>query len=327
MKKHRRADFGVSIVCCALIAVLGACGPRTPRTYTIGILNDAPPTDGTMNGFREALTGRDAPAGFRISFIYRGYVGDSPKAAEAEATRILAEKPDAIAAFGRTSILAAAATLHGKGLPVIFAPYGDPVRAGLVESLRHPGGTMTGVYLGKDMGKFFEWIHKVSPSVRRMFIPRFGAGWVSPTDAEANFEEIRAAAKFFAIEPLFATIGSPADMPRAIETLAGQTGILILPTPEQISEFAPFATARGIPIYSFLPAHIGQGALIAYSYDFATAGRQAARLMSMVMRGINPADIPVEKAEYSVTINLKAAGALGTVIPDEVLAQADMVER
>jgi putative ABC transport system substrate-binding protein len=215
-------------------------------------------------------------------------------------------------------------------LPIVFATVGDPVGRGLIHSFARPGGNITGVAdLHLELGpKRLEVFRELIPGLQRVLFPYHA------TDAYAMAEarELRAAAHRLGI----------VLVERAIHTQAEAQAILAAAPLEEIDGIlAPRCCAlnipgfvleatsqRGTPTMFEAAFWVERGALASYGQDFYASGRMAARLVDKIIKGANPAELPVEvNPKLEFVINLKVAQALGLTIVPEVLYRADRLVR
>jgi putative ABC transport system substrate-binding protein len=215
-------------------------------------------------------------------------------------------------------------------LPIVFATVGDPVGRGLIHSFARPGGNITGVAdLHLELGpKRLEVFRELIPGLQRVLFPYHA------TDAYATAEarELRAAAHRLGI----------VLVERAIHTQAEAQAILAVAPSEEVDGIvAPRCCALNIPGFVLettaqrsMPTMfeaafwVERGALASYGQDLYASGRMAARLVDKIIKGANPAELPVEvNPKLEFVINLKVATALGLTIAPEVLYRADRLVR
>jgi len=306
--------------------LLTACGGGQ-KTYTIGVINLSPNQDVTVKGFQEGMTDLGYIEGENITYIYEGATGNIDKL-DSVAQSLVAADVDLILSVTTPATQAAQRATAGTDIPVVFVPVTDPVGAGIVDSLRNPGGNITGVTYNSQEGKRLEWLLQVAPTIKQIYIvynpqdqsPVLALKMVSETAAKLGVELITR------------------------EVLTAEEAIVAFENTSQEADATFFlpdsvVNARGanaykVPIEFGLPssgpnvATVNNGALTTYGVDLTVAARQqAARLADHILRGIKPGDLPVEMAEFYLAINLKTAEAIGLDIPDDVLLQADIIIR
>jgi putative tryptophan/tyrosine transport system substrate-binding protein len=233
------------------------------------------------------------------------------------------------------AILAAAGTIvpillaETRTIPIVFAQTADPVGAGFVASLAHPGGNATGfTQLEFGMaGKWLELLKQVSPSVIRAAVIRDA----SDPGGIGQWAAIHALAPTLGIEVSPVNARDTEEIERAIAALArtANGGIVITasaPTAVHRETIIGLAARHRLPAVYPFRYHIVSGGLIAYGPDTIDPYRRAAGYVDRILKGEKPADLPVQApTKYELVINLKTAKALGLELPASVLARADEV--
>jgi ABC-type uncharacterized transport system substrate-binding protein len=199
---------------------------------------------------------------------------------------------------------------------------------GLVASLGHPGGQVTGITAAIETGKHLELLHELAPAAARIGILGIISGDATSMDYRRRAE---AAASTFGLSLVHVSVGTERDLDAAFQTLLSEhvEGLLVplealfANERKRIAQLA--ATARLPTIYS-MRAFVEDGGLMSYGSNGAEDFRHAAALVSKVLKGQKPADLPVERpTKYELVISLKTAKALGLTIPPALLARADEI--
>jgi putative ABC transport system substrate-binding protein len=199
-----------------------------------------------------------------------------------------------------------------------------PVKEGIVASIGRPGGNVTGVQIIADSPKALEWLLKLAPGTKVVYVP------YHPDDrvAVAARRALPAAAARLGVTLRLDAVHTLEAVLAAIENLPKDAGILFIPTPEfalHTGTMRQRAIARGIPTGAY--ALFGEDVLFTYGPKRYIQGQQAARLAAQILQGTKPADLLVETAELFLQINLQTAAAIGLDIPDKFLRQADTIVR
>jgi putative tryptophan/tyrosine transport system substrate-binding protein len=225
---------------------------------------------------------------------------------------------------------AKAAQMATPRIPIVFAGGGDPVGLGLIQSFARPGGNITGVTdLTLELGpKRLEVFQEIIPGLRRVLFP------YDATDAFAMAEarEYREAARRLGIALVEQAVKTQEEAQAALfQVRTGEVdGILATQSLSlNIPGFILEATAQRAISTMFDGAFwVERGGLTSYGPDFYESGRQAARLVDKILKGANPAEIPVEvNPKIELAINLRVAKTLGLTIAPEVLYRADRLVR
>jgi putative ABC transport system substrate-binding protein len=287
-----------------------AAGPTPP----------APPAAALLQGLRD------------LGYVYgRDFVTEA-RGAEGKLERIpaiiaeLAErKVDVIVAPGPALADLKEARI---AIPVVMSGAGsDPVQAGLIASLAHPGGNFTGLsLLNADLdAKRLELLTEILPGASRLAVLR-------GPNSEQGWQETEAAGRSLQRELLLLDIKAPSEIEAAFgaaaawraEALLVMAGALL---DQHAREVVDHAAALRLPaVYSFRSFFMEAGGLASYGVDLVAVWRRAAYYVDKILRGVPPGELPVEQpTKFELVINLRSAKQLGLAIPPSVLARADEV--
>jgi putative ABC transport system substrate-binding protein len=213
--------------------------------------------------------------------------------------------------------------------PLVMIAVGDPVGTGLVASLAHPGGNITGLTsIASDLeGKRLELLREVVPKVSHIAII-----WnpISPFQIISE-KEMLDAARALQIKVLSLGVKGEDDLPNAFAAIVKErpgalfvlADRLFLHYRTRLMEFALKHRLPGVHAYVEL---VEAGGLMSYGPNYADMHRRAAYFVDKILRGTKPADLPVEQPKkFELVINLKTAKQIGITIPANVLARADRV--
>lgn len=306
----------------------GGGGPQADsrRMKVVGVLANAEVPLPAFDGFRTGLARLGWEQGRDVTYVFRGIVAND-EALAAEARRLVEQKADLILALTTKAALAAISAGQGTPapVPVLFAPASNPVQTGLATSLREPGGVATGVTFGSQEARRLGWLTRIVPDLTSVYVP-YNRDDASPRASLPVLEE--AARKLgitLVVEPVDGWEGMQEAMARLpIDTRA----MLVAPDPVLASharELARIAIDRGIALTMPHQGGVEQGALMSYGFEAKDVGMQAANQGALILSGMSPADLPIELAEFSLSINLATASRLGITIPRAILRQARVV--
>jgi putative ABC transport system substrate-binding protein len=312
----------------ALGLPLTACvGAPAQETYTIGVVNLSPLQDGTVEGFKEGMTELGYVEGENVTYLYDGAT-DSIDELDVVAQGLVEADVDLILSLTTPATQAAQRATAGTDIPVVFVPVTDPVGAGLVESLKHPGGNITGVTFGAQEERRLAWLMQVVPTIEQIYIP------YNPEDRSAvlALETVSEAATTLGVELITREASTPDQVADAFANIPERAdAIFFLPDSlinDRVDDWVQMAIELGLPTSAPNLAAVEEGHLTTYGLDLEVAAREkAARLADQILQGIKPADLPVETGEFYSAINLKTAKAIGVDVPDEILLQADVIVR
>ena len=234
----------------------------------------------------------------------------------------LKKKVDLIFSMSTPATLAVKKATGQTPIPVVFGPVNDPVQTGIVKEFRKHGSNMTGVAFGHQEVKRLEWLTRIVPQVKRIYIP-FDPNDKSPL---ISISRLKDANTSLGLEMVFQEVVTEADLEAAMASLPSDIDAVFLPTDsflaEKTPEFAQAAIARKLPLSCPHRPGVQGGALYSYGFDMEAIGRQSARLASQILRGIPPEDLPVEMAEFRLSINVRTANLIGLKLSDDILRQA-----
>jgi putative tryptophan/tyrosine transport system substrate-binding protein len=250
---------------------------------------------------------------------------DDPELERKGAAELAALAPDVVLVGGTLGLTAM--IRESRTIPVVFAAVGDPVALGVVGSLAHPGGNVTG-FLAFEytfIAKLLELLKEIAPRVKRATILRDTA---SPQGI-ANFAVIQAMAASIGVEVSPADIRDPGEIERAVAAVApsGEGGLVVTASGVATAHsgfIVKLAARYKLPaVYAY--RHIVlDGGLASYGPDWTDQFRRAAEYVDRILRGEKPADLPVQApTKYELAINLKTAKTLGLTVADSLLARAD----
>jgi putative ABC transport system substrate-binding protein len=212
-------------------------------------------------------------------------------------------------------------------IPIVFVLSNDPVGVGLVASLARPGGNVTGLSnQSTDLaGKRLELLHEVVPRLRRLAI----IGNVGYPDAVLEMREVQVTAHGLPeVAPL--EIRRAEDIAPAFESLKAEADALYVVVDGLVASnrvrIITLALSARLPTIFSNREYVQAGGLMSYGPNFPALFQRAAEMVDKILRGTNPADIPVEQpTKFELVFNLTTAKALGLTIPETLLATADEV--
>jgi putative ABC transport system substrate-binding protein len=308
---------------------LTAEAEQTGRLYRVGLLVGAPPqtpAERAQSPLRSALRDLGWIEGHNVAFDERRTL--NLRQLVPAAIQLVQLKVDVIFANGVAAVRAAQNAT--ASIPVIMLVGPDPVSERLVASLQRPGGNVTGVTtLSTDLiAKRLGLIKEIMPNASRV------AYVVNPTNPGnvSAAEEIGKVASTVGLVVQPVPVRGPEDFDRTLAellkdrrvdaALVGIDGMLVA----HRARLAELAAKHRIPFMYSMREYAEAGGLIVYTADYSAVYRSVAVFIDKVLRGANPADLPVEQpTRFELVINLKAAKALGLVIPPSLLVRADQI--
>jgi putative tryptophan/tyrosine transport system substrate-binding protein len=247
--------------------------------------------------------------------------------ADALAAELVKIGPDVIVAVGTAMTMAAKRA--SATVPIVMAPVADPLRAGIVTNLAHPGGNVTGTMLyGFELaGKRVDVFKQAVPRIARIAV--LGAG-ASPL-TQVLWPETQAAVQSLGLETRLFTVQNPAELSATFEAIAqdNANGLLVLADPmlnAARQTIIALAARHRLPAIYEDREFVQDGGLISYGPSIAEMVRRSTAFVDKILKGAKPGELPIEAPTgYELVINLKTAKALGLTIPDKMLTVADEV--
>ena len=248
------------------------------------------------------------------------------EAALATAKEFARQPVDLIVPFEDETIRATKAAT--ADVPVLFLHANAPVEDGFVKSFARPGGNMTGfVAWPMSNGKPVELFKELIPDLGSLLL------LVHPDDPVGRrwLQEVRRTGEALKLRLIEREATNQAEIERVIgsvrrEEVAGVLVPSLILRNSYSSLITRLASEKRLPLGMHRKEWVEQGALFSYSADLASVGRAAAPYVDKILKGTNPADLPVEQpTRFELVINLKAAKQIGLTIPPNVLARADRV--
>jgi putative ABC transport system substrate-binding protein len=241
------------------------------------------------------------------------------------AREVAASKPDVIVTSAVASTVAAQQAT--STIPIVMMHAGNPVAAGLIETLARPGGNVTGTMNLTYGGKHVDLMRELLPRVTTLAV------LVNPTNANAPLIVTGAteAASKSGIRVVVTEVTRVEDFPSAYAAIrtTQPDGLIVAMEPllaTHNDELIAFAAATRLPAIYDAGEMARRGGLMAYATMFSEHYRMAADYVDKILKGARPADLPVQQPQrFELVINLKTAKALGLTIPKDLLLRADEV--
>src|SRR2546425_1594123 len=216
-----------------------------------------------------------------------------------------------------------------KTIPIVMASAGDPVRSGLVSSLGHPGGNVTGLtVLGPGLAaKRLELLKEVVPNMSRV---AFLWNPANP-DQKFSFNEVQAGARALGVTFHSVEARRREELEQAFAAMKQSRPSALLMTADgvhqrYIGRIVAFTSETRLPAMYQLKEAVERGGLMSYGASLPNLGHRAASYVDKILKGAKPAALPVEQpTRFELVINLETAKALGLTVPQSVLVRADEI--
>jgi ABC-type uncharacterized transport system substrate-binding protein len=323
----------VVCVLCALFAFRISANAQQPKKVArIGYLSavDLATESARAETIRLALGEFGYVEGQTIAIEYR-FGEAKPARAPEIAAELVRLKVDVIVVAGGGGWVEAVKNAT-KTIPIVMVGPGiDPIEAGFVESLAHPGGNVTGItLLNRELhGKRLELLKEAIPNIKRVAVLYDPANRNSVRDVK---EVLPRAARGLKLTIRFWEIGDANSLERVFAALDKERSGGLYALPSGVRMFANYKRIGGLAANSRLPSMFNNreavetGGLMSYNADHGDSYRRVAFFVDKILKGAKPADLPVEQpTKFELVINLKTAKQIGITIPQELLARADRV--
>src|SRR5262245_35890153 len=306
---------------------LAAHAQHIGKLYRVGFLWDGPDVfPDALEAFRQGLRELGYVEGRTIAIEYRWAEG-KPERMRELADELVRLKVDVIMA--PSSIYTAAVKRATSTIPIIFMSHADPLGSGHVASLARPGGNVTGlsVMMTETSVKGLEVLKETVPAISRVAVifdpdtPSHGPG----------LRAVEAAGPAMDVRIQSVPVRSATEYESAFRAIVEERAdaVLVLSTPLFIAgakRLAELSLAHKLPSLFGPKHHVEAGGLMSYSPDRADLWRRGALYVDKILRGIDPADLPVQQpTKFELAINLKTAKAVGLSISPSFLSRADEV--
>ena len=326
MQAGRREFIGL---CARALFVAPLAGHAQPagRVYRIGYLSPGDPDGSGFAAFKMGLS-RLGWEEARTFVIEKRWGATKQEGLRALAAELVASEVDVIVTI--TTPAALAAKQATSTIPIVMAGSSDPVENGLVTSLAHPGGNVTGLTNnpgGEFIRKLIQLLKEAAPAVSRV-----GVLYDSTTRAEAGtLAAVQAAATAMGMTAVNGDARDAVAIPEVLAAVvrAGANGIYVSPSAlnnGQRKLIADFTLANRLPAIFGDKQFVSEGGLMSYWTDWNDLRRRSAAYVDKILKGAKPADLPVEQpTKFELVVNLKTAKTLGLAIPPSLLVRADEV--
>ena len=314
--------IGFIITLGILLGSLAAQAQQTGNVYRIGFLgNSTAALEANLVGpFREGLRDLGYVEGRNVLIEYRWAEGKYDRF-PALIGELLALKVAVIVTAGTPATLAVKKAT--TSVPLVMSAVGDPVGAGIVPSLSHPGGNITGLTaISTEMdAKRLELLREVVPSVSYIALLWNAA---SPLQVLAE-KQVQAAAQVLRMRVLSLGVKTEEEIKSALAVMARERPDALLVLADRLllhhrALIMDFATRHRLPGVHAYRELVEAGGLMSFGPSYADMHKRAAYFVDRILKGAKPGDLPVERPRtFELVINLKVAKALGLTIPQSVL--------
>ncbi len=302
-----------------LLVLTGFSGFAADYTVSFNQIVEHPALDALRQGIKDELAAR------KLSVSYHDHIAQGNIAtANLIAKQMLGEQPDVAVGIATPTAQACAQVI--KNIPIVFAAVTDPVGAGLVKSMEKPGGNITGTSDMSPIDRQLDLILEFLPELKTIGVIYNSGEANSATLVRVLKEEAKK--KGLAVEE--ATVSNSAGVFQAAKSLISRVDAIYIPTDNTVVSAFEAITQVGyqakLPVFAADTDSVGRGAIAALAVDYYKMGRQTGEMVARILRGANPADMPVETLrEFQIHLNPASAEKMGLTIPAALLKKADKI--
>src|SRR5713101_4277497 len=305
-----------------LAAPLAALAPPAKTIPRIGLLADATSWEPLRLGLRDL----GYVEGKSVALEERSSQGRNARFSDL-ASELVRLNVNIIVTWGTPATLAAKQAT--TTIPIVMASAGDPVRSGLVSSLAHPGGNVTGLtVLGPDLAaKRLEFLKEAVPTMTGVAVLWNPAN----PDQKSSLNEVQAGARVLGVTLHSVEARSREELERSLAAMKQNRPSALLMTADAVHQryigrIVAFALENRLPAMYQLKEAVDRGGLMSYGASLPDLGRRAATYIHKILKGAKPADLPVEQpTKFELVITMQTAKALGLTIPQTVILRADEI--
>jgi putative tryptophan/tyrosine transport system substrate-binding protein len=303
---------------------------QLPALPVIGYLSGWSPNDapGYLAYFRRGLAEAGYAEGRNVAIDYRYAEGHFERLPELVADLVL--RKVSIIAIPNTTASAVAAKAATQTIPIVFSLGSNPVEVGLVQSLSHPGGNLTGLTALQTAvtAKRLQLLHELMPGVRKI---AFFVNAANKALAESDTKEAQEMASALGVNLLVLSASNQTEIDAAFAILTREQAGALLTNSESLfmvhsDHLAALTERYALPAMYAFRENTAAGGLMSYGANFLNAARELGLYAGRILKGEKPGDLPVQQAtKIEFVINMKTAKALGIEVPLPLLGRADEV--
>jgi putative tryptophan/tyrosine transport system substrate-binding protein len=326
----KRREF-ISLLGSGALWPFASRAQQPKRVARIGFLGigslESPETRGFRSAFYEGLREHGYVDGRNVLVEVRTADWETERL-QALASELVGLNPDVIVA--PNSLAGRAVQQATTTIPIVIPVMGDPVADGLVASLAHPSGNITGLtFLGPELvPKRLALLKEALPTVSKV-AGLLHSGAYSERTMSDMLNDAQAAAQTLDLQLRVIAVRGPDELDQAFSAMTNVDALIVFPSPMLFIErkrIVDLAAKLRLPLSSISKEFVQLGGLMSYGADIIDLSRRSATYVDKILKGAKPADLPVEQAtKFELFINLKTAKVLGLTVPPSLLARADEV--
>jgi len=306
------------------MALCGRNAIAQRKVWRVGVLANEPWKP--MDGLREGLRRHGYVEGQNLILDYRWFQGDGARLPKL-AAELVEQKVDVVVTVGTPAVLAAKKA--SSSVPIVMGLIGDPIAAGVVQSIARPGGNVTGVsVLAAELEpKRLETLKALLPGLQRVAV----LGNATNQYTGIAMKHAQAKAAELGLQLQLHAVKGPGDLLATLEALAAARPQAVLVVADQFllsqrANIAEFLSRMKLPSAHTYREHVEAGGLLSYSTNYFESFHRAAGYVDRIFKGSAPGMLAIEQVDrFELVINARTAGALGITIPPALRVRADQV--
>ena len=280
--------------------------------------------DNTFNGFKKKMKSYGWEEDKNIQYIVPGaanIVENLPSIVKS----VINKKPDLILVSSTPATQEVKRAVEGLNIPVVFCPVNDPVSSKILLNQNAPKGNITGIRLPTGDSKRFEWLHTISPNIKKVLIPYSKNDGSSITSRDA----VREVAKSLNITLIEKAFLENMTVKQLFEECTKCSYAIFLPRDSRIEarieDFVKYSIENKLPLSAPSYQQVQKGALFTYGFIHEELGKQSARMADRILRGVKPEDLPVKYGNVYLVINKKTANKINISFSETVIRNAKLI--
>jgi putative tryptophan/tyrosine transport system substrate-binding protein len=317
-----RSMSAVLILCAVVACNSGSSSPKPPTRVAVTQFVTHPGMDAVRQGFIDGMAQKGFVSGKTVTYDFSNANGDFPNT-QAIGRRIAADRFDLVFSISTPSTQALLAASKEPHAPIIFGSITDPLGAGIVKSLDHPGDSITGT---TDV-----WPYSAQLNLLQTLLPRARRLGVIYNPAESNSQSsihyLRSAIEGRSLELVVVPVANSTEVPAAARSLVGRCDAIYIPADNTvisaIAAVVKIAEQNKLPLMPGDTSNIEIGGIGTVGHNYYDIGIVSGNMAARVLRGEQAGSIPVSTSlKEDLFFNLRSAKAMGVTIPQELLNKA-----
>ena len=306
-----------------LLVFLG-CNNSHKDIKTIAFVSLSQVDDRTFNGFKNQMQNLGWKENIDVKYIVPG-AAQSVTNIPTIVKNVINQKPDLILVSSTPATQEVKKQTIHSNIPVVFCPVSDPVNSNIVTNTQKPEGNITGVRLPLGDIKRTEWLFKLVPTIKTIFIP------YTPSDnaSELTIKDIKTVAKQLNLKIITKPLVNKNTIDSFIDTIPSNIDAIILPRDSliesQIEKFAHYAITHKLPLSAPSYQQVQKGALYTFGFIHKELGKDAAKMADKILKGVQVTDLPIKFGNVYLVINENTANKIGLKLTDDVRRNAKLI--